>query len=188
LSRHHPSEATIEATIPQEITGEDGAESEARAQGLSGIKALAHQETNPISPPAPPREWPFANASYFFNNTDHINIISNEPLNFNNVFSQNVTYTDTRLIVQIDGLYRVSVAVNNFLLNSTVIAHVWQNGIQIPDVSFIIEVGAPLGVADGITVPAKVNDYFELVVDVPSLIGIPGLIAYSLVILQISES
>lgn len=184
LSRHNPGVSS--AIIPQVITGKGDAVSEVSPQGLHASKrVLTIQETDFI-PPEAPRLWPFAYASYFFNNTDHIDTLPDEPLTFSNVLSQNVTYTATRLIVQIEGLYQASVVVNNYLLNSTVIAHVWQNGIQIPDSAFIIEVGTPLGVVDSINVPAKVNDYFELVVDVPGLIGLPGQIAYSLAILKIS--
>jgi hypothetical protein len=161
------------------------AKAESYHEGLPGIKGpLRLQQADSVDPPVPPLDWSFGYAAYLFNNTDQIDIVPNEPLTFNYFFARNITYNSTGLTVQNDGLYRISVAVNNLLLNSTVTANIWKNGVPLPDVSFVIEIGAPFGVVDGIAVSAKAGDYFELVVDVTRLLGFSELIAYSFSVRQ----
>lgn len=62
----------------------------------------------------------------------NIKVTPNQPLAFDYFVNWHIIYTPTRMTVEYDGRYQISVFVYNERIESSITASIWKNGVPIP--------------------------------------------------------
>jgi hypothetical protein len=135
-----------------------------------------------VGPQGPIWARPFGYATYYYGPRG---ILQNLPaiLTFATFVTQKMSYTSTRLIVQVAGFYQVTINIYSVYPLS---ANVWvlKNGLQFPDGSFYPPAAGTGRVFSAtFVVAAAAGDYFEIRSQISQYIGYPNGIAYSLMLI-----
>lgn len=167
---------------PPGLNGLNGAPGPAGPTGEQGPPGV-----NGTTGPPGPMWGSFAYAAYVYNSTvTDISIPPGEPLAFNHFVTENISPTSSsRLTVQNAGTYQVSIAVYNTSGQDT-LAYIWKNGSPISAHFVAFTNGSHYSVLGNIMAGAVAGDYFELVTSASSLTGADDVVAYSLLLLQLS--
>jgi hypothetical protein len=111
-----------------------------------------------------------------------------QPLPFNVFHVNGIEISSTRLRLQNDGLYEVSMAIYNVATPYSITTRVWKNGQELSPVYMAFYSVGPYCVTGTTTVVASAGDYFEIIENEPvTLLGGPNYtVLYYLLILQLA--
>lgn len=170
---------------PQGPPGADGLMGPPGPPGVDGMMGpQGPPGVNGTSPQGPTWTGSFGFATAYLNSSgglDSLPLI----LPFSSFVLQNMTNTNTQLIVENSGFYLITINLNEFFSRNP---YLWllRNGLKFADGSFWVYTSGSTSVSENIILAAAAGDYFELTMSDVSFYGIPNAPAYSLKIVQLS--